>query len=302
MTRRHRFLSTVFLTTFFTSTLVTPFAQARVQSPEPPPEPADLDTSQEWTPEVRVIADGEIERMAILSVEPDEIVMEWETGTGCVFELAFYPDGDSMVVDGETARCNFETWIAGASEPIDPSLVTSVWESPSWWDVFSHLASGGATQETDGDRFEIPDAESYAEIEQASECGKAIAITAFSAIGCGASAGIAIGLTGASLGAFSGSFLLVVSACGLTAVAGIDALDKCERKPDFSEMGMEELLEFVETRELEQLRDYVDVEELYEQYAEVEELGYDFSEENDAGDLADMGAEFLEDFDVDLLR
>lgn len=277
--------------------LVAPAAQARVQTPEPLPEAQDVDASQGWSAETRIISEGEITNMAILSVEPEEIVMEWQTATGCTFDLAFHPQGEIDVVAGDTGRCRFDTWLAGATESIDPSLVESVWESPSWWDVFSSLANGGSGAPPDPDSHDMPNAEDYTEIEEASECGKAAAVAAFTMLGCFGTAGVALSVTGASGGVFAGSFVAVVSVCGLAAVAGIDALDKCESQTDYREFALEELLDYSAALQDLNFQDYAEVEDLYTQYTEIEELDYDFSLQEDAVELTNRCLDIVEDLD-----
>jgi len=175
-----------------------------------------------------------------------------------------------------------------------------VWESPSWWDVFSHLASGGSSAPSGEEGQDIPNGEAYTEIEDATECGKAVAVAAFAMVGCGGLAGVALAATGASAGIFAGSFVAVVSACGIAAVAGIDAMDKCEEEPALRDLGLDDLLEYTQVIEHEEIRDYIDVEDFYEQYAEIEELDYDFSMHGDAEEVTNRCVAIISNVDESL--
>ncbi len=302
MFRNHIFSFALSSLALLASTLAPAAAHARYQQPAGMPEPETVLGEGALEPETRVISEGEITRMAVLSVTHDELVMEWETATGCTFELAFYPHDDLEVVAGEIGRCNFESWFVGATEPIDPELVVSVWENPSWWDVISNLPAAGTSSPPNPDDFDVPDAESHTEIEEASECGKAIAWFAFSSIGCTASVGVALGATGGTMGAFAWSFAFVVAACGAAGVHAIDVMDNCEDHPSFNESGVEDLLDYIETMEHASIPDYTEVEEAFEQYTEIEDLGYDFTIESDVEELVDIGAAFIEGFGMESIR
>jgi hypothetical protein len=274
-------------------TLAPPQAHARFTQPAPMVEAEAVLDESALEPEMRVISEGEIARMAVLSASEDEIAMEWETATGCTFELALYPQEGFEVISGEFGRCDFGSWFMNASEPIDPGLVLSVWENQSLWEVFAHLASSGSANDASSEALDVPNAEQYTEIETASECGKAIANAAFTTFGCGAGLGFSLAATGASFGGFALIFVPTISVCGLATVSIIDAMDKCEKEQFLVDFSPDELFELAEFIQEGDLRDYMDVEDLYEQYVEVESMDYDISIQEDAVDMANHCWEIL---------
>lgn len=197
--------------------------------PEPVHQNTPLLTPQAATYQIPVIDHNYLNYIDFVSVSEQEIVSIWATTSGCDFTLRFTPDEPVALVSKSGPMCNFESWVDEATIWMDSDRVISIWDHSEWLALFAYTSGIGRGGDDDTDS-PVPPPQSWLEVEQMDDCGRAIARATLTTMLCGMGFGMAWGATAGTLGTFSFALVGAVAVCALAMMDMQDAIAACQEE------------------------------------------------------------------------